>query len=80
MVKLGVVGVGKFGTNILNTFKQMEEGGRCKLAAICDINKETLKSQSEKYKVKGYTDYKEMIATEKDLDGIAVATPETHTL
>jgi predicted dehydrogenase len=76
MVKLGVIGVGKFGTNILNTFKQMEEGGRCKLAAICDINKETLKNQSEKYNARGYVDYKEMIDTEKDLDGIAVATPD----
>ncbi len=76
MVKLGVIGTGKFGTNILNTFKQMEADGRCKLAAICDINRELLDSQSEKYGVKGYVDYKEMIDREKDLDGIAVATPD----
>jgi len=76
MVRLGVIGTGKFGTNILNTFKQMESDGRCKLAAICDINREVLDSQSKKYGVKGYTDYREMVDKEKDLDGIAVATPD----
>jgi len=29
-----VIGVGKFGTNILNTFSQLETEGRCKLVAI----------------------------------------------
>ena len=76
MVKLGVVGTGKFGTNLLNTFKQLEDDGRCKLAAICDINKEILDGQCNKYGVKGYTDYKEMIDAEKDLDGVAIATPD----
>jgi len=76
MIKLGVIGAGKFGTNILNAFKQMESDGRCKLAAICDINRDVLESQSRKYEVKGYTDYREMIKTEKDIYGIAVATPD----
>jgi len=75
MIKVAVIGVGKFGTNILNTFSQLETEGRCKLVAICDINKETLENQSKKYNVKGYTDYKEMINTE-EIDGIAVATPD----
>ncbi|HOL22835.1 MAG TPA: Gfo/Idh/MocA family oxidoreductase [bacterium] len=75
MIKVAVIGVGKFGTNILNTFSQLETEGRCKLVAICDINKETLENQSKKYNVKGYTDYKEMIEKE-DIDGVAVATPD----
>ncbi|MBN1446101.1 MAG: Gfo/Idh/MocA family oxidoreductase [Candidatus Omnitrophica bacterium] len=76
MIKLGVVGAGKFGTNILNAFKQLESEGKCKLAAICDINKELLENQAKKYSVKGYADYKEMIDREKDIYGIAVATPD----
>ncbi len=76
MIKLGLIGVGKFGTNLLNTFKQLESEGKCKLAAICDINKELLESQAKKYGVRGYADYKEMIDREKDIYGIAVATPD----
>lgn len=75
MVKIAVIGVGTFGTNLLNTFSQLEREGRCKLVAICDINKETLERQTKKYNVKGYTDYKEMIDKE-EIDGVAVATPD----
>lgn len=75
MVKIAVIGVGTFGTNLLNTFSQLEREGRCKLVAICDINKETLERQTKRYNVKGYTDYKEMIDKE-EIDGVAVATPD----
>ncbi|MDD3725762.1 MAG: Gfo/Idh/MocA family oxidoreductase [Candidatus Ratteibacteria bacterium] len=75
MVKIGVIGAGKFGTNLLNTFSQIEREGRCKLVAICDINKQTLEVQSKRYNVRGYTDYKEMLNRE-EIDGVAVATPD----
>ncbi|MCX7916732.1 MAG: Gfo/Idh/MocA family oxidoreductase [bacterium] len=75
MIKLGVIGLGKFGTNILNTYKQLEREGLCKLIAICDINEKILEQQIKKFNVKGYTNYKEMIEKE-ELDGIAIATPD----
>jgi predicted dehydrogenase len=75
MVKLGIIGVGKFGTNIIHAFKQVEQQGKGKLVAICDINESMLKSQSDKYGVKGYLDYKEMFEKE-ELDGVAIATPD----
>lgn len=75
MIKIAVVGTGIFGTNLLNTFAQMESENRCKLVAICDIQKETLDKQSKRYNIKGYSDYKEMIDNE-DIDGVAIATPD----
>jgi predicted dehydrogenase len=74
--KLGVIGLGRFGSNILNTFSQLEKEGRCQLTAICDINPEVLKNQSNKFGVKGYIDYKEMLTTEEDIDGVAISTPD----
>ncbi|MGB9678021.1 MAG: Gfo/Idh/MocA family protein, partial [Candidatus Ratteibacteria bacterium] len=75
MVNLGVIGLGKFGTNILNTYTQLEKSGICKLTAICDINEKVLESQMKKFNVKGYTDFKEMIEKEQ-LDGVAISTPD----
>jgi len=75
MIKLGIIGLGKFGTNILNTYSQLEKSGICKLIAICDINEKVLETNVKKFNVKGYTDYKEMIEKEK-LDGVAIATPD----
>ncbi|MCM8768964.1 MAG: Gfo/Idh/MocA family oxidoreductase [Candidatus Omnitrophica bacterium] len=75
MKNIAVIGAGKFGTNLLNTFAQLERQGRCHLVAICDINPETLKTQSEKYRVNGYLDYREMLTKEK-IDGVAIATPD----
>ncbi len=75
MIKLGIIGLGKFGTNILNTYKQLEMKGICKLVAICDINEKVLDEKVKEYKIKGYTDYKEMIEKE-EFDGIAIATPD----
>jgi len=75
MIKLGIIGLGKFGTNILNTYLQLEREGLCKLVAVCDINEKILEEKVKKYNLKGYKDYREMIEKE-EFDGIAVATPD----
>lgn len=75
MLNLAVIGTGRYGTNIICAFKQLESKGEAKLVSICDINEKILKSQSKKYKVKGYVDYREMLEKEK-IDAVAVATPD----
>lgn len=75
MKKIAVIGVGRFGTNLLNAFSQLERQNRCRLVAICDINPGTLQEQSAKYQVKGYLDYKEMLDRE-EIDAVAIATPD----
>ncbi len=75
MLNLAVIGAGRYGSNIICAFKQLEVTGVAKLVSICDINEKVLKSQSEKYNVKGYVDYKEMLEKER-IDAVAVATPD----
>jgi len=75
MVNVAVIGLGKFGTNILNAFTQAQRDGACKLVAICDINDEILAAQEKKYGIKGYKNYREMLEKEP-IDGVAIATPD----
>ncbi len=75
MVNLGIIGTGRYGTNIIHAFKQLEQQGIAKLVSICDINEEILKEQCERYAVKGYRDCIEMLEKE-DIDAVAIATPD----
>ena len=75
MLNLAVIGAGRYGTNIIRAFKQVESELEVKLVSICDINEKVLKSQCEKYNVQGYVDYREMFEREK-IDAVAVATPD----
>ncbi len=75
MFKIGVVGGGKFGTNHLITFKQLEGQGRVKLAGLADLNPEILKVQTARFGIKSYQDHKKMLA-EEELDAVSIATPD----
>ena len=75
MLKLGVIGVGKYGYQVLQAFQQAEYEGLAELIAIADINEERLKQRMTEFGVKGYVDYKEMLNNEQ-LDAIAIATPD----
>lgn len=75
MLKLAVIGAGRYGVNVINAFKQIEYEGTGKLVSICDINKEVLDARCRNYDVKGYTDYREMLEKE-EIDAVAIATPD----
>lgn len=75
MVRVGVIGAGRFGINLLNAFAQMQKEGRCGLAAVCDLNPETLDMRRKEYGVPGYLDYRQMLEKE-EMDAVAVATPD----
>src|SRR4051812_5738530 len=46
-----------------------------KLQAVCDIDKEKAAGLAEKYGARAYTDISGLLDTEKDLDVVAVCTP-----
>ena len=72
MIRLAVIGVGRMGSrHALNIFKNIKGATLC---ALSDIDTNTLNEQCQKFQVKGYIDYKEMLLKEK-LDGVVIATP-----
>lgn len=69
MLKIGVVGIGRMGryhVNILSSLENVE------FTAVCDADEEAVKSVSEQYKVKGFTDYQKFLKT---VDAVVVAVP-----
>ncbi|MBU2495475.1 MAG: Gfo/Idh/MocA family oxidoreductase [Candidatus Omnitrophica bacterium] len=75
MIKIGVIGGGKFGTNHLITLSQLERQGRVKLAALADLSPSILETQTKKFNIKGYQDHREMLRQE-ELDAVTIATPD----
>lgn len=73
--KVGVVGAGTYGSVLINAYYGAHKRGEIELAAIADINPDTLSAMKEKYGMKGYLDYKEMLDQE-GLDAVAVVTPD----
>lgn len=76
-VRTGIIGLGSIAQLVhLPILSKLENA---ELAALCEINKNRLKTIGEKYpSAKKYQDYKEMIANE-NLDAVVIATPtSTH--
>ncbi|MBS7612046.1 Gfo/Idh/MocA family oxidoreductase [Candidatus Bathyarchaeota archaeon] len=70
-VRFGVIGLKGIGMTHIEAIKKCESA---ELLAVCDIVEELAKSIGEKYGVKWFTDYRELI-TLKDLDAVCVCTP-----
>jgi len=75
LFKLGVIGGGVYGTQVLQAFHGAHRRGRVNLAAFADINPEVVARQEKQFGVKGYVDYREMFDKEKP-DAVAVVTPD----
>lgn len=72
-IKIGMIGAGGWGENVLCAWQQ---NPYTEVAAIADKNEDRAREMAAKYGVsKVYGDYKEMIAAEK-LDMASVATPD----
>lgn len=67
MLKIGVIGAGYWGKNHVRVFSEME----CSLVGIADIDPQK-KALAEKYGVKFFTDYKEML---KEIDAVSIVVP-----
>ena len=69
MVRIGVVGVGGMGRAHCNSLPQVEN---CEFVAVADVRLEAAKEVAEQFKIKAFSDYREMFEL---TDGIVVATP-----
>lgn len=74
-VRIGVIGAGTFGINHLRAFRQLGFTGQAELVALAEVNQETLSARLQEFSVRGYTDYREMLAREP-LDAVSVVTPD----
>jgi len=71
MIKIGVVGTGKWGINHIKSLKRLD----CELVGICDSDRRKEKIADENG-CAFFTDYKELL---KDVDAVTIVTPtDTH--
>jgi len=74
-IKVGVVGCGYWGPNLIRNFRSLPE---CSLKLMCDISTERLKHMRTLYpEVKGVTDFHQLL-NGAGLDAIAIATSVRH--
>ena len=72
MIKVGLIGCGYWGKNLLRVLKNLE---RCELVACCDIDEEKLDEAQKKWKVqRTTTDYNDIIR-DVTIDAVVIATP-----
>jgi len=71
-IRLGIVGCGRISKNHFGAIEKHAEN--IELAAVCDIESQTLVEHKERYKVPGYRQLEEMLKSEK-LDLVALCTP-----
>lgn len=74
-IRIGVIGGGIYGTQMLKCFAGEQARSRVELAGLADLSNDVLKIQQAAFGVKGYTDYNIMM-DEARLDAVAIATPD----
>jgi predicted dehydrogenase len=77
IINLGVIGVGGRGSYLAGKFKKFGEDNpnSCRIAAVCDVYEKRKRQAAELHGVKGYLDYREVLAL-NDIDAVIVATPD----
>ena len=71
-VGLGVIGLGVFGQNHVRVYAEHPFG---ELVAVCDIKEDLMRTTAERYGVKGYMDYREMLRDPR-VEAVSVVTPD----
>src|SRR5271169_2596346 len=76
-INIGVIGCGGRGAYDAQAFSQFgqKNNNACQVVAVCDVYEKRKKKVAEKYKVKGYLDYRELL-NQSDIDAVVIATPD----
>ena len=69
MLNVGVIGIGSMGQNHARVYSEITN-----LVGIADLDEKALSRTSERFNVKSYRDYRELLE-HKDLDAVSVSTP-----
>ena len=72
-LRLGIIGVSNRAKSNIAGVKSQD------LAAICDIDSKYLDEASKQFpEARRYTDYRQLLAQESELDGVVISTPDHH--
>jgi predicted dehydrogenase len=75
-IQIGIIGAGNRGSSLIQNFSAVgEKSGLCRVVAVADVYQKRLREQKEKAQLDVYLDYREII-NRKDIDAVAVATPD----
>ena len=75
-IGVGVIGYGGRGNYVASQFTSYaEKNNACQIVAVCDVWEKRRREGAEKYKMKGYTDYRELLA-QPGVDAVIVSTPD----
>ncbi|HYW47640.1 MAG TPA: Gfo/Idh/MocA family oxidoreductase [Bryobacteraceae bacterium] len=76
-INIGVIGVGGRGSSDAQDFARYGEQhpNSCQIVAVCDVYEKRKRAASERHKVKGYLDYRELL-NQPDVDAVIIATPD----
>jgi len=75
-INLGFIGTGGRANSLLREFQGIaDKTGTVQIAAVCDVYEKRKRLAAEKYKTKGYLDYREII-NDKSIDAVVIATPD----
>ena len=69
-IRFAIIGCGRIGQRHAGHIKQVGD-----LVAVCDIDKAKAEETGKKYEAKVYTDIDELLASEKEVDVVAICTP-----
>jgi len=75
-INVAVIGYGGRGEYVAAQFTRVgQRDNSCQVVAVSDVYEKRKRAGAEKYKVKGYLDYREILAL-PDVDAVVIATPD----
>ncbi len=76
-INVGVIGYGGRGSYVANQFARFAQNNNdaCRISAVSDVYEKRKRQGAEKYSVKGFIDYRELLE-QPDIDAVIVATPD----
>jgi predicted dehydrogenase len=76
-INIGLIGCGGRGSDDAESFTKYaaQNNNACQIVAVCDVYEKRKRTEAEKYKCKGFLDYREVLAV-SEVDAVIVATPD----